>query len=91
MTRALRGDSGAPRRLRKPGAKHQETVPNPIHPPTPSPTGRWVFPRWEGLHRGQVTWHGQVHALIDGLNDGQINFRRLFGKKVCRLYHLSAG
>jgi hypothetical protein len=37
LTRAWRVDSVAPRRLRTPGAKHQETVPHPIPHPTPSP------------------------------------------------------
>jgi tRNA nucleotidyltransferase/poly(A) polymerase len=34
---------------------------------------------------------GQVHDLIEGLNDVQIKILRLFGNKVCRLYQISAG
>jgi transposase len=91
MTLALLVYSVAQRRLRKQLAKHHETVPNHIHQPTTSPTLRWVFPLLEGIHRVQVTLQGQVHELIEGLNDGQINILRLFGNKVCRLYQISAG
>jgi hypothetical protein len=45
----------------------------------------------EGIHRVQVTLQGQVHDLIEGLNDVPIKILRVFGKKVCRLYQISAG
>jgi transposase len=90
MTRALLVDSVAPRQLRQPLA-HHATVPNHINPPTTSPTLRWVFQLWEGIHRVRVTVQGQVHDLIAGLNDVQINVLRLFGEEVCRLYHISPG
>jgi hypothetical protein len=66
-------------------------VPNQIHQPTTSPTLRWVFQLLEGIHRVQVTLHGQVHDLIEGPNAIQIKILRLFGMKVCRLYQISAG
>jgi hypothetical protein len=66
-------------------------VPNQIHQPTTSPTLRWVFQLLEGIHRVRVMVQGQVHDLIEGLNDVQINILRLFGHKVCRLYQISAG
>jgi transposase len=91
MTLALLVYSVAQRRLRKQLAKHRETVPNQIHQPTTSPTLRWVFQLLEGIHRVQVTLQGQVHDLIEGLNDVQIKILRLFGNKVCRLYQISAG
>jgi transposase len=91
MTLALLVYSVAQRRLRKQLAKHHETVPNQIHQPTTSPTLRWVFQLLEGIHRVQVTLQGQVHDLIEGLNDVQIKILRLFGNKVCRLYQISAG
>ena len=91
MTLALLIYSVAQRRLRMQLAKHHETVPNQIHPPTPSPTLRWVFQLLDGIHRVQVTLQGQVHHLIEGLNDVQIKLLRLFGNKVCRLYQISAG
>jgi hypothetical protein len=66
-------------------------VPNQIHQPTTSPTLRWVFQLLEGIHRVRVMVQGQVHDLIEGLNDVQINILRLFGHKVCRLDQISAG
>jgi hypothetical protein len=90
MTRALLVYSVAQRRLRQPLA-HHATVPNHINPPTTSPTLRWVFQLWEGIHRVRVTVQGQVHDLIAGLNDVQIKVLRLFGEEVCRLYHISPG
>ena len=91
MTLALLVYSVAQRRLRKQLAQHHETVPNQINQPTPSPTLRWVFQLLEGIHRVQVTVQGQVHDLIEGLNDVQIKILRLFGNEVCRLYQISTG
>jgi transposase len=91
MTLALLVYSVAQRRLRKQLAKHHETVPNQINQSTTSPTLRWVFQLLEGIHRVQVTLQGQVHHLIEGLNDVQIKILRLFGHKVCHLYQISAG
>ena len=34
---------------------------------------------------------GQVHDVIEGLNEVQINILRLFGAEVCRLYQISSG
>jgi hypothetical protein len=64
-------------------------VPNQIHPPTASPTLRWVFQLLEGIHRVRMSVQNQVHDLIEGLNDVQINILRLFGNEVCHLYHIS--
>jgi transposase len=89
MTLALLVYSVAQRRWRQQLAHHHETVPNQINQPTTSPTLRWVFQLLEGIHRVRVTVQGQVHDLIEGLNDVQINVLRLFGEEVCRLYHIS--
>ena len=83
MTLALLVYSVAQRRMRQQLARHNETVPNQIHQPTTSPTLRWVFQLLEGIHRVRVTVQGQVHDLIEGLNDVQINILRLFGEQVC--------
>ena len=91
MTLALLVYSVAQRRLRQQLAKHHETVPNQINQPTTSPTLRWVFQLLEGIHRVRVTVQGQVHDLIEGLNDVQIKILRLFGNEVCRLYQISPG
>jgi transposase len=91
MTLALLVYSVTQRRLRKQLAQNHETVPNQINQPTPSPTLRWVFQLLEGIHRVQVTVQGQVHHLIEGLNDVQIKILRLFGHEVCRLYQISTG
>jgi len=91
MTLALLVYSVAQRRLRKQLAQHHETVPNQINQPTPSPTLRWIFQMLEGIHRVQVTVQGQVHDLIEGLNDVQIKILRLFGNEVCHLYQISTG
>lgn len=91
MTLALLVYSVAQRRLRKQLAQNHETVPNQITQPTPSPTLRWIFQLLEGIHRVQVTVQGQVHDLIEGLNDVQIKILRLFGNEVCHLYQISTG
>jgi len=91
MTLALLVYSVAQRRLRKQLAQNHETVPNQINQPTPSPTLRWIFQMLEGIHRVQVTVQGQVHDLIEGLNDVQIKILRLFGNEVCHLYQISTG
>jgi hypothetical protein len=38
-----------------------------------------------------VTVQGQLHDLIEGLHEVQINILRLFGEEVCRLYQISPG
>ena len=91
MTLALLVYSVAQRRLRRKLAQHNETVPNQINQPTTSLTLRWVFQLLEGIHRVRVTGQGQVHDLIEGLNDVQIKVLRLFGEQVCRLYQISPG
>jgi hypothetical protein len=91
MTLAWLVYSVAQRRWRQPLAHHHETVPNPINQPTTSPTLRWVFQLLEGIHRVRVPVQGQVHDLIEGLNDVQINVLRLLGEEVCRLYQIAPG
>ena len=91
MTLALLVYSVAQRRLRVQLATHQETVPNQINQPTPSPTLRWVFQLLEGIHRVRMTLQGQVYDLLEGRNDVQIKILRLFGHEVCRLYQISTG
>jgi transposase len=91
MTFALLVYSVAQHRLRQQLVQHNQTGPNPINPPTTSPTLRGVFPLLEGIHRVRVRGQGQVHALIEGLNDVQIKVRRLFGERVCYLYQISPG
>ena len=91
MTLALLVYAVAQRRLRQPLAHHPETVPNHINHPPMSPTVRWVFQLLEGIHRVRVPVQGQMHALLEGLHDLQINVLRLFGDEVCRLDHISPG
>ena len=91
MTLALLVYSLTQRRLRQQLADHNETIPNHIHQPTERPTLRWVFQLLEGIHRVRVMVQGQVHDLIEGLNDVQIKILRLFGDEVCRLYQISPG
>jgi transposase len=88
MTLALLVYAVAQRRLRQQLAHYHETVPNQINQPITSPTLRWVFQLLDGIHRVRVTVHGQVHDLIEGLNDVQLNVLRLFGKEVCGLYQI---
>jgi transposase len=89
MTLALLVYSVAQRRMRQQLARHHETVPNQINQPTTSPTLRWVFQLLEGIHRVRVTVQGQVHELIEGLNDVQLHILRLFGEQVCCLYQIA--
>jgi transposase len=89
MTLALLVYAVAQHRLRQQLAQHKQTVPNQINQPTTSPTLRWVFQLLEGIHRVRVRGQGQVHDLIEGLNDVQIKVLRLFGERVCYLYQIS--
>jgi transposase len=89
MTLALLVYSVAQRRMRQQLARRNETVPNQINQPTTSPTLRWVFQLLEGIHRVRVTVQGQVHELIEGLNDVQLHILRLFGEQVCCLYQIA--
>jgi transposase len=91
MTLALLVYSLTQRRLRQQLADHNATIPNQIHQPTERPTLRWVFQLLEGIHRVRVMVQGQVHDMIEGLNDVQIKILRLFGDEVCRLYQISSG
>jgi len=91
MTLALLVYALTQRRLRQQLAARHETIPNQIHQPTERPTLRWVFQLLEGIHRVQVLVQGQVHDLIEGLNEVQIHILRLFGDAVCRLYQISPG
>jgi transposase len=89
MTLALLVYSVAQRRMRQHLARHHETIPNQINQPITSPTLRWVFQLLEGIHRVRATLQGQVHELIEGLNDVQIKILRLFGEQVCCLYQIA--
>jgi transposase len=91
MTLALLVYSLTQRRLRQQLATRNATIPNQIRQPTKRPTLRWVFQLLEGIHRVRVTVQGQVHDLIEGLNDVQITILRLFGDEVCQLYQISPG
>ena len=91
MTLALLVYSLTQRRLRQQLAKRNETLPNQIHQPTARPTLRWVFQLLEGIHRVRVMGQGQVHDVIEGLNEVQSKILRLFGDAVCRLYQISSG
>src|SRR5713101_663928 len=91
MTLALLVYSVTQRRLRQALARQNDTLPNQIHQPTRRPTLRWVFQLLEGIHRVRVTVQGQVHTLIEGLNEVRIKILRLFGEKVCQVYHIASG
>jgi transposase len=91
MTLALLVYSLTQRRWRQQLADRHATIPNQIHQPTERPTLRWVFPLLEGIHRVHVMVQGQVHDLMEGLNEVQIKILRLFGDEVCRLYQISPG
>lgn len=91
MTCALLVSSVAQRRWRQHLAQHNQTVPNHINPPTTSPTLRGVFQLLEGMHRVRLRGQDQGHDLIAGLNDVQINVRRLLGGQVCCLSQISPG
>jgi transposase len=91
MTLALLVYAVAQRRMRQQLARQDETLPNQINQPTMAPTLRWVFQLLEGIHCVRVTVQGQVHDLIEGLNDVKIKILRLFGERVCCLYQISPG
>jgi transposase len=91
MTLALLVYSLTQRRWRQHLAERHETIPHQLHQPTERPTLRGVFQLFEGLHRVHVMGQGQVHDLIEGLNEVQIKLLRLFGDEVCRRYQISPG
>jgi transposase len=91
MTCALLVYAVTQRRLRRQLSRQHDTIPNQINQPTDRPTLRWVFQLLEGIHRVRVTVQGQVHDLIEGLNEVQIKVLRLFGEEVCQLYQISPG
>ena len=91
MTLALLVYSVTQRRLRQQLARQQATVPNQLQQPTERPTLRWVFQRLEGIHRVRVTVQGEIHDLIEGLNEVTRQILRLFGERVCRLYQIAPG
>jgi transposase len=91
MTLALLVYSVAQRRLRQELAHQKESLPNQINQLTQRPTLRWVFQLLEGIHRVRVSVQGQIHDLIEGLNEVQIKILRLFGQEVCQIYQISSG
>ena len=91
MTLALWVYSVTQRRLRQELARQKESLPNQIHQPTQRPTLRWVFQLLEGIHRVRVSIQGQIHDLIEGLNEVQIKILRMFGQNVCQIYQISSG
>jgi len=90
MTLALLVYSVAQRRLRQELVRHKESLPNQINQLTQRPTLRWVFQLLEGIHRVRVSVQGQIHDLIEGLNEVQIKILRLFGQEVCQIYQISS-
>src|SRR5215470_2043007 len=90
MTLALLVYSVAQRRLRQELVRHKESLPNQINQLTQRPTLRWVFQLLEGMNRVRVSGQGQIHDLIEGLNEVQIKILRLFGQEVCQIYHISS-
>lgn len=91
MPLALWVYSVAQRRLRRALARHNETIPHPINPPTSRPTLRWVFQGLEGIERVRVTVNGPGQALSTGVNEVKIKILHLFGVQVCHVYQLLSG
>jgi transposase len=89
MTLALLVYSVAQRRLHQRLVHLHETVPHQINQPTASPTLRWIFQLLNGIHRVRLTVQGQVHGLIEELNNIQIKDLRWLGQRVCDLYQIS--
>jgi transposase len=90
MTLALLVYSVAQRRLRQELVRQKESLPNQINQLTQRPTLRWVFQLLEGINRVRVSVQGQIHDLIEGLNEVQIKILRLFGQEVCQIYQISS-
>ena len=88
MTLALLVYSVAQRRLRKALQEQRETIPNQINQPTSTPTLRWVFQLFEGIHRVKIYMEGEYKTIIDGLTDLRKKILMLFGQKVCQTYQI---
>jgi hypothetical protein len=83
--------SVTPRRRRQQLARQPVTVPNQLQQATERPTLRWVVQRLEGIHRVRVTVQGELHDLIDGLNEVTRQILRLFGERGCHLDQIAPG
>jgi hypothetical protein len=70
--------------------RQKESLPNHINQLTQRPTLRWVFQLREGMHRVRVRGQGQIHDLMEGLNEVQSKILRLFGQEVCQIYQISS-
>lgn len=88
MPRSLRVYSVAQRRLRQQLEKQQQTLPNPIGQPPATPTLRWSFQQWEGIHRVPLTRQGRPQVFIDGLTDLRRKLLRLLGPTGWQRYGL---
>lgn len=71
------------RQLRLALAHHQETIPNQLGKPTPSPTLRWVFQCFMAVHL--VVFHGVTQVV--NLTDKRLHILRFFSPP-CRRYYL---
>ena len=90
MTLALLVYSLAQRRARSQLQSQEETLPNQIGQPTSTPTLRWIFQLLDGIHRVILYTERHVQTIIEGLTDLRTKILRLFGQKVCQIYHISS-
>jgi hypothetical protein len=71
--------------------RQQASLPHHSKQLTQRPPFRWVCQLRAGIHRGRVSVQGQMHDLIEGLNERQSKILRLFEQEVCQIDQISSG
>jgi transposase len=89
MTLALLVYAIAQRRMRHELKRLGTTLPNQVGKPVQNPTLRWVFQLLEGIDCVNISFHGEIRCIINGLNDIRRKILTLFGQTVAQIYQIS--
>lgn len=80
----------AQHRLRQTLTATNETLPNQLGKPTPTPSLRWVFQIMEGIALVRLIGktNPSLKTIVANLNNLRKKIIRLFGKYACRIYQI---
>jgi transposase len=81
--------SVAQRRLRNQLASLKSTLPNQINKPTATPTMRWIFQLFEGIHYITITVGEAVSHVVDGLTELRKQIISLLCAETQKIYQIS--